>query len=152
MSHSEYIYRLFSILWQHRIHREVVVFEDKMFNNCVLRPDGIPSVDLDQLSLNSVGLNRIWKVWNPDVLWRASSGLCTHLFPLQHVEEGGRPPVPGEKGAGACPPREHTVPSTDRHGTRMQMLWSTCKVNRVFFILSGLELQVTLSKYFDWWG
>lgn len=45
-------------------------------------------------------------------------------------------------------------PSTERQQTRMprhliQMLWSAWKV---FFPYSVLELQVTFSKYFDWWG
>lgn len=52
---------------QHGIHWQVVGFEDKMFNNCVLRPCGIPSIDFDQLSLNFMGLKHLWKLWNPDI-------------------------------------------------------------------------------------
>lgn len=104
-----------------------------MFDNCILRPDGIPSIDFDQLCLNSVGLNRIWKLWNPDVLWRASSGWCTYLFPLPHVKEGGLPPMPGANGLARLS-WEHGVPSREARGLRAKV----CYANALIILESEL--------------
>ena len=88
----------FADIWipcQHRIHWEVVFFfflKIKCPTTTSLDLMEFRAQILIKWNLNSMGLNCIWKLWNPDVLWRARSGLCTHLFLLQHLKEGGLRP------------------------------------------------------------
>ena len=119
----------FADIWiprQHRIHWEVVVF----FFFLKIKCSTITSLDLMEFraqilinwNLNSMGLNCIWKLWNPDVLWRARSGLCTHLFVTTFKR---RWPAAWENPLVGLQ-REHNVPAQKDSGLACHSIWYKC--------------------------
>lgn len=98
-----------------------------------------------------MGLNCIWTLWNPDVLWRAWSGLPTHLFLLQHLKEGGLQPEKTHWWDFSVNTTSQHREAADSHAKASDTN-ALISLESLFSLLSVLELQVTFSKYFDWWG
>ena len=156
ISHSKDIYRLLRIPWQHRIHREVVVFEDIMFDNCVLRPDGIPKHGFWSTESEFRGALQYLKTvksWCPlkSTAWLMytfiSITTCKRRWPAAHA---------WRKQAGT-PLWEHIVPSRGAWVSHVGVSYTDAFINLegelcFFSPLSVLEVWVTFSKYFDWWG
>lgn len=141
----KHIFRHFWTSCQHRIHWEAVILEDKMFNNCVFWPSGIPIIRFDQLSLNSMGLNRMWENVKSWYHFEEYGLVYAHIYFSMTFNRRG-PVAQAYWGNPAPETRLEHIPLAHwgaparilRH--LMQMFLSTWKVNCVFSLLSILEL------------
>ena len=119
----------FADIWipcQHRIHWEVVFFfffEDKMSNNYVLRPYGIPSTDFDQMKSEFHGTKlylKTVKSWRP----LKSTVRLMHTF-ISVTTFKRRWPAAWENPLVGLQ-REHNVPAQKDSGLTCHSIWYKC--------------------------